>query len=1023
MAELTEKSQKNKAALATDILIEISKIASSTLELREILDTITHVIANTFSKDLCYICLIKPDKKFICIEAAKGISKESINVFCLKYEEQILSKLFKDPKPLAIKNIKDRPDIKAILKTSSDEFLSLLAIPIMQDDIPIGILMVQTREEYTYHQDEIDLLTIISHNISAAIQNAELYRNVKTQLDELKVIHEIGKAITSILTIDDLLPHICEEVSKVFNVQGCVLRLIEGENLQIRASYEQTDSIKHKPAIKIGEGISGSVALTGKPVLLDNTKVIPAPGEINSTTAVCVPLIIGGQTIGTLALYDKQDEWGITSFTEDDLSTLITFASASSIAIENARLYQAELKKEREVTQTKDYLKSLIDNSADAIITSDTVGFVTSWNKGAENIYGYTEDEVLGSFLPMVPDFLMDEEKKFIAQIQQKETLRNLETLRQTKDGKLIEVSLTLSPILDPGGNVTAVSGISRDISEKKLVEKELIRRNQELSRLFFINSVVRSTLDLDKLLKMVLTVVTMGDGLGFNRAILFLIDESQNVLRGTMGVGPASPEEATEIWGSMEGKSLEAIIEEIEHCHFQLDSHLDKLSQQLSISLDDNSILTRCIKEKQPFNINDAKTNPSVTPYLIQMLGAEAFGVVPLMLRDKVVGLIWVDNLFTSRPIKDADLRFLMGFSGHITSAIENARLFESVALAQSELKNIFESISDMVYFTDTNYTIKRINQAVVKKVGKPEEEIIGKKCYEIFHGKDSPLMTCPHCKTVDQKKPYVEEMEDSYLGGTFVISNSPIFDSAGNMVGTVHISRDITELRTLRERIIHTERMAALGELAARVAHEIRNPLISIGGFARRLERKLGDDTKEYANIIVNEVTRLENILKEILGFVKSSRFTKRSTNINELLLNIIDFISPEIIEKHNTIVQELSDSVLMTSIDNDRIKEAMLNIITNAAQATDHGTITIRTRRQNNEAVIEFLDSGCGITPEDMKNIFNPFFTTKSLGTGLGLAVTHKIIEEHNGRIQVESSRNKGTCFKIYLPLENA
>ncbi len=621
----------------------------------------------------------------------------------------------------------------------------------------------------------------------------------------------------------------------------------------------------------------------------------------------------------------------------------------------------------------------------------------------------------------MVPDFLMDEEKKFIAQIQQKETLRNLETLRQTKDGKLIEVSLTLSPILDPAGNVTAISGISRDISEKKLVEKELIRRNQELSRLFFINSVVRSTLDLDKLLKMVLTVVTMGDGLGFNRAILFLIDESQNVLKGTMGVGPASPEEATEIWGSMEGKSLETIIEEIEHCHFQLDSHLDKLSQQLSINLDDNSILSRCIKEKEPFNINDAKTNPSVTPYLIQMLGAEAFGVVPLMLRDKVVGLIWVDNLFTSRPIKDADLRFLMGFSGHITSAIENARLFESVALAQSELKNIFESMSDMVYFTDTNYTIKRINQAVIKKIGKPEDEIIGKKCYEIFHGKEIPLKTCPHFKTVDQKKPHVEEMEDPFLGGTFVISNSPIFDSAGNMVGTVHISRDITELRTLRERIIHTERMAALGELAARVAHEIRNPLISIGGFARRLERKLGDDTKEYANIIVNEVTRLENILKEILGFVKSSRFTKRSTNINELLLTIIDFISPEIIEKHNTIVQELSDSVLMTSIDNDRIKEAMLNIITNAAQATDHGTITIRTRKQNNEAVIEFLDSGCGITPEDMKNIFNPFFTTKSLGTGLGLAVTHKIIEEHNGRIQVESSRNKGTCFKIYLPLE--
>ncbi|MDH4027842.1 MAG: PAS domain S-box protein, partial [Nitrospirota bacterium] len=744
--------------------------------------------------------------------------------------------------------------------------------------------------------------------------------------------------------------------------------------------------------------------------------------ETGSTSAVCVPLRIGEKIIGTLSLYDKQDEWGATTFTQEDLSTLLTFASASSISIENARLYQAEIEKEKEVTQTKDYLKSLIENSADAIVTSDTGGMITSWNKGAENIYGYTEAEVLGNFLPMVPAFLTEEEKNFIRKIQQKETLRNIETIRQTKNGKLIEVSLTLSPILDAAGNVTAISGISRDISEKKLVEKELIRRNQELSRLFFINSVVRSTLDLEKLLKMVLTVVTMGDGLGFNRAILFLVDEAQHRLKGTMGVGPASPEEAKDIWLSMEGKSLGAIIEEIENSSFQFDSHLDRLSQLLSINLDEACVLARCIKEKMPFNIQNAKTEPMVTPYLIQMLGAEAFGVVPLMLRDKVIGLIWVDNLFTGRPIRDEDLQFLMGFSSHIASAIENARLFENVALAQSELKNIFESMSDMVYFTDSNMVIRRINQAVVKRIGKPEEEIIGEKCFKIFHGREEPWESCPHVKTIEMKRSFVGEVEDPYLKGTFVVSNSPIFDSSGGFVGTVHISRDITELRSLRERVIHSERMAALGELAARVAHEIRNPLISIGGFARRLEKKLNDDTKEYASIIVNEVSRLENILKEILGFVKSSRINKRSTNINELLSGIIDFMTPEINEKQNLIVKELSAAPLMTLVDNDRIKEAILNIVMNAAQATDHGTISVRTYRESDDAIIELSDTGCGIRREDIKNIFNPFFTTKAQGTGLGLAVTHKIIQEHNGRIKVESKWGGGTVFRIYLPLES-
>jgi PAS domain S-box-containing protein len=1024
MAEMASKQRKGKP-LEVEVLTRVAQIASSTLELREILDTISYVIANTLNKDLCSICLLKPGKKLICIEAAKGVSKESVNVFCIKNEDDAISKLFKNFQPLVFEDIRKDPYVAAIINPEADQLLSLLAMPILMDNAITGLLMVQTREPYIYSEDEINILSIVSYNISAAIRNAELYRSVKSQLDELKVIHEVGKAITSILNIDDLLPFICEEVSKVFNVKGCILRLLEDEMLQIKASYGLADTYKQKMALQIGEGIAGNVALTGEPLVIDDVASMPdnmRVPEIHATSGLCVPLKIGENIIGTLGLYDKKDEWGITTFTKDDVNTLMTFASASSVAIENARLYKTEIEKEKEVTQTKDYLKSLIDNSADGIIISDINGIITSWNKGAEIIYGFKQDEVLGKFLPMVPPFLVEEEKAFIEKIKQKETLRNIETIRRIKNGRLIEISLTLSPILDSAGNVTGISGISRDISEKKMVEKELIRKNQELSRLFFVNSVVRGTLDLDKLLNMVLTVVTMGDGLGFNRAILYLVDESRNTLNGIMGVGPGSPEEAKNIWLSMEGKSLGAIIEEIESRPMHPDSYLDRLSKNINISLDTDCILSRCIKEKRPFNIQNAKVEPLVTPYLIQMLGAEAFGIVPLVSRDKVIGLIWVDNLFTGKPIKDEDLQFLMGFSSHIASAIENARLFENVSLARAELKNIFESITDMVYFTDNDFTIKRINQAVVKRIGKPEEEIIGKKCYEIFHGMDQPWEACPHAKSVNSRKPFIGEIEDPYLGAAFVISNSPIMDSSGNMVGTVHLSRDVTELRTLRERLVHSERMAALGELAARVAHEIRNPLISIGGFARRLEKKLSGDTAEYARIIVNEVSRLENILKEILGFVKSSRVNKVSVDINLFVNDIIDFFTPSISEKHNTIVKDLSESPLFSSIDPDRIREALLNIITNASQATDHGIITIKTRQEDNEIVIELSDNGCGIKPEDLKNIFNPFFTTKAQGTGLGLAVTHKIIQEHDGKIKVESVWGSGTAFKIYLPLEN-
>jgi PAS domain S-box-containing protein len=164
-------------------------------------------------------------------------------------------------------------------------------------------------------------------------------------------------------------------------------------------------------------------------------------------------------------------------------------------------LYQEEtLSLYREVIQTKEYLESIIDNSADAIVTSDLGGLVTSWNQGAERTFGFAEADVMGKFLPFVPEFLLDKEREQIEKLRQGEVLKDIETLRMKKDGSIIEVSLTLSPIKDAAGDVIGICGISRDISEKKRVEKELIRRTQEMSRLFFISSAMRSTLELDKL-------------------------------------------------------------------------------------------------------------------------------------------------------------------------------------------------------------------------------------------------------------------------------------------------------------------------------------------------------------------------------------------------------------------------------------------------------------------------------------------------------------------------------------------
>ncbi len=275
---------------------------------------------------------------------------------------------------------------------------------------------------------------------------------------------------------------------------------------------------------------------------------------------------------------------------------------------------------------------------------------------------------------------------------------------------------------------------------------------------------------------------------------------------------------------------------------------------------------------------------------------------------------------------------------------------------------------------------------------------------------------------------------MDDPNLGGTFLISSSPLFDNSGELMGTVHIARDVSEIKKLKEKVSSIERMAALGEMAAKVAHEIRNPLLSIGGFARRLEKRLDSDLREHAKIIVDEVRRLEGILNNTLSFVKSSITERREVAAADLINDITALLEPTVNERGNVLRKEVDHAVTLM-VNYDRFKEAILNLVSNANHATENGTISIKVysesifseqdllgrRTEAHEAIIEIQDNGHGIREEDLNRIWDPFFTTRPTGTGLGLSITKRIIEEHAGRIEVESKVGRGTVFKIYIPIK--
>lgn len=969
-------------------LVSFCKTITSAFELSELLNKITEGVSRLLNAKGCILRLLEDGILRLKSSYGLPVGREGSMEVDLGYG--IAGWVAQNGKPLLVEDVSKMPED---LNVPEMDVQSVICVPLKVGDTIIGTLGLYDKEQSDG--------TVIPFTIDD-LNTVEDFASISALVINKAWIHEKGLLREKdVFDAKQRLETLFESVQSGIVTFDQNYKILSANRLIEQWSGKKAEDIIGKNCIEIFHEDGGIC-----PHCV--AKVTFQTGEMNSIAQV------KGTSYIELTSYPINDDSGAV------VESVVIIRDIT----DRVRNHEEILHLYKDVSETKEYLESLIDDSADAIVTSDLNGIITSWNRGAEEIYGFTEQEAIGSFLPFIPHFILDKEKEHIEMIKRGETIKRIETIRKRKDGTLFEVSLTLSPIKDTHGNVIGISGIARDISERKHIEKELRKRNDEISRLSFISSTMRETLELDRLLRMILTSVTMGEGLGFNRAILFLIDEKKGVLKGAMGVGPASHEEAGQIWHrlSSDKKTLPDIIRDIETGPLSKDSFLDRLSLGIEISLSEETILTKTVKEKRPFNIQSVNEQPLSDFVLTQQLGTNAYAVVPLISKDKVIGVLWVDNHFNRKPIIEEDLVFLISFSNHVATAIESARLFEQVTLAEQELENIFESISDMVYFVTEDYVVKNINTAVCKKLKKTPHEIIGKKCYEVFHGMNQPWSECPHHKTVETKRASVKEVEDDHLGGTFIISSSPIFDMTGVAIGTVNVVRDITELRNLREKLVKSERMAALGEVAAKVAHEIRNPLVSVGGFARRLEKRLDGNLKEYAVIISHEVKGLEKILNEILSFVKESRLLKEIVNMTWLVDDIISLIQPDLDDRNITIVREFGEPTEI-HIDPNRMKEALLNIFTNAIQALHgKGTIFVKTYVDGDSAVIEIQDTGKGMSEEILPYIFDPFFTTKDTGTGLGLTITQRIIEEHNGRVEVESKPHSGSIFKVFIPLQS-
>lgn len=355
----------------------------------------------------------------------------------------------------------------------------------------------------------------------------------------------------------------------------------------------------------------------------------------------------------------------------------------------------------------------------------------------------------------------------------------------------------------------------------------------------------------------------------------------------------------------------------------------------------------------------------------------------------------------------------------------------------AEASLKSSLKDVNDIKFaldqssiiaFTDEKGTITNVNEKFCEISQYSREELIGQNHSILNSGLHSKEFFKNLWKTIGQGEVWKGEIRNKAKDGSYYWVHTtivPFLNANGKPYQYLSIRNDITERKKTEEVLHQQDKLAAVGQLAAGVAHEIRNPLTTMKGYTEFLQLdETHEERQEYLSIILDEIDRVNNIVEDFMVLAKPKAAELEERDIIPIIKNVVSFLEFEARKRNVKIGFEYQQDIIQIECDENRLKQVFLNFIKNGIEAMpDGGNITVRAGIINNQVQIAIQDTGIGIPQEKLKNIGEPFFTTKKNGNGLGLMVSFKIIESHNGKVFIESELNKGTTFNIVLPAKSA
>jgi two-component system sensor histidine kinase HydH len=323
-----------------------------------------------------------------------------------------------------------------------------------------------------------------------------------------------------------------------------------------------------------------------------------------------------------------------------------------------------------------------------------------------------------------------------------------------------------------------------------------------------------------------------------------------------------------------------------------------------------------------------------------------------------------------------------------------------------------------------DQNGRILTLNHVAEDRFGVLTQDYIGQKARQCI-----PKEIVDSLSQLSEENPLLEQEIQCVLGDRgalpLEVTMAILHDETGEFIGTVILFKDLTEIKELRKKVARSRQLAAVGRLAGGVAHEIRNPLSSIKGFATYFKERTSKhpDQQEIADVMIREIGRLDRVIGQLLDFSKPLTMVKERINLQDFIADSLQRVAQIAEKKHISLHQENGSMELFVLMDQEKIGQVLLNLYLNAIEAMQSGghlTVTVAGKPPLEGITIQITDTGNGIDEKDLAQIFDPYFTTKATGTGLGLAIAHNIVEAHDGSISVESQVDVGTKVTIRLPL---